>query len=191
MLHPTFVASSGLAPTAPHLSYFGSWLGRRAEFPPSACCPRCFWCSTGYSFLSGLKDHIASLCPVLHPSVSQILFFKGCLKQLICSLCWYWGLSWSGYRTLHLALLHFLRFVVDPLVFLTPLFRMIAFIPRLFGMLVRYFSESDTSESSSRSDSRADSPWPLGVASFMWHHKKCHHWVIRNNGLLEDFKLLF
>ncbi|KFW65451.1 MAM domain-containing glycosylphosphatidylinositol anchor protein 2, partial [Pygoscelis adeliae] len=42
---------------------------RGAESPPSTCWPRCFGCSPGDDWPSGLRAHIAGSCPAFHPPV--------------------------------------------------------------------------------------------------------------------------
>jgi len=53
---------------------------RGSESLPSTCWPCCSWCSPGYSWPSGLWEHIAGSCPVFHsslpPSPSQQGYFQ-------------------------------------------------------------------------------------------------------------------
>ena len=45
-------------------------LRQESGSPPSICWPHFFWCSPGYSWLSGLQGHTADSCPDCHSPVS-------------------------------------------------------------------------------------------------------------------------
>lgn len=47
---------------------------RGKESPPLMCWSRCFLCSTGYNWFSGLQALIAASCPTFHPTLSIRLF---------------------------------------------------------------------------------------------------------------------
>ena len=51
--------------------------------PPSTCWPRCFWCSPGYGWPSGLQPHIAGSRDLLINQHSQVLLGKAALNPFI------------------------------------------------------------------------------------------------------------
>ena len=92
--------SSGLAPTGPHPSCAeGCRAGCRtpggvslecskgAGSPPSTCWPHFSWCSSGYSWSSGLRGHIGGSCLAFHPPVSPSPSQQGCSQSLHPPAC--------------------------------------------------------------------------------------------------------
>ena len=77
--------------------------------PPLTCWPRCFWCSPGYGWLSGLQAHTAGSYSVYYPpeprSPSPLLSTHSTPSLYPCL-----GLSRPRCSTLHLAMLNFMGF---------------------------------------------------------------------------------
>ena len=87
--------SSGPAPTGPCVSCAGhpragcrtpggvsQKQSRERESPLSTFWLRCFLCSPGGNWLSGLQVHIAVLCPICHPPVSSRSSLQLCSSLL-------------------------------------------------------------------------------------------------------------
>jgi len=60
---------------------------RGAESPPSPCCPRCWGCSPGYGWPSGLRVHIGGSCPAFCPPVPPSPAWQGCSQSLHPPAC--------------------------------------------------------------------------------------------------------
>ena len=88
---------------------------REGESPPSTCWSCFFLCSLGYEWLDTCWT--ASMrCWLMSnflPTSIPKSFLVGLLSiHSLPSLYWYWGLPWPRCRTLHLALLTFMRFTL-------------------------------------------------------------------------------
>jgi len=59
---------------------------RGAGSLPWTCWPCFFWCSPGYSLLSGLWGHIAGSCPACHPPVPPRPFWHSCVSITLHSV---------------------------------------------------------------------------------------------------------
>lgn len=117
-----FMALLWICPTALHVvlrapdldsDWVLQWLRRRVQ--TSSCWSNFFWCSLGYCWLSRLQACTAGSC-----QVSQLLgshlgipkSFSAELHSIHLSVSLYWCLElpWPMQRTLHLALLNFMKF---------------------------------------------------------------------------------
>lgn len=60
---------------------------RRVESAPMTCWPWCFWCSPGYSLLSGLPVHIPGYNSVLNAPPPSSPSLPGCSPSSHCPAC--------------------------------------------------------------------------------------------------------
>jgi len=71
---------------------------RGAGSPPPPCWPCCFWCSPGYSWISGLRGHSAGSCPAAIHSTPRLF-----IRAVLCPYI-------PRCKTSHSALLNLMRF---------------------------------------------------------------------------------
>jgi len=71
------------------------WVGRDPKDPFPQPAGHCFWCSPGYSWLSGLQGHIAGSCSAYHPPVPPGPFQEGCAGTFRVTCCMPIALHWA------------------------------------------------------------------------------------------------